>query len=52
MVSLVLEFLEDGAGINEIRKAYPELTSEHIKAALHYAAKVLEAREFHPALLR
>jgi uncharacterized protein (DUF433 family) len=51
MVSLVLEMLEDGANAAEIREAYPNLTESHIKAALHYAAKVLEEREFHPALL-
>ena len=52
MVSLVLEMLEAGAPYKEIREAYPELTREHIKAALHYAAKVLEEHEFHPSLLR
>lgn len=51
MVYLVLEMLEEDATIAEIREAYPSLTPDHIKAALHYATKVVEAREFHPALL-
>ena len=52
MVYLILELLEAGATAEEIREAYPDLTPEHIKAALHYAARVLEAREFDPAFLR
>ena len=52
MVYLVLEMLEEGASADEIRQAYPDLTPDHIKAALHYAAKVLEEREFYPAFLK
>ena len=52
MVYLVLEMLEDGASTEEIREAYPDLTPDHIKAALHYAARVLEEREFYPAFLK
>ena len=52
MVYLVLEMLEDGALVAEILQAYPDLTPDHIKAALHYAAKVLEEREFYPAFLK
>jgi uncharacterized protein (DUF433 family) len=52
MVYLVLEMLEEGASAEEIREAYPELTPQHIKAALHYAARVLEEREFYPAFLK
>ena len=52
MVYLVLEMLEDGASADEILQAYPDLSAEHIKAALHYAAKVLEEREFYPAFLK
>ena len=51
MVYLVLEMLEAGADTKEILEAYPGLTPDHIKAALHYAAKVLEQREFDPAFL-
>ena len=52
MVYLVLEMLEEGASVKEIREAYPDLTPEHIKAALHYAARVLEERELYPAFLK
>ncbi len=52
MVYLGLEMLEDGASAQNIPDAYPGLTPDHIKAALHYAAKVLEEREFHPAFLK
>ena len=52
MVYLVLEMLEDGASTKEILQAYPDLSPDHIKAALHYAAKVLEEREFYPAFLK
>lgn len=52
MVYLVLEMVEDGATTAEILQAYPDLTPDHIKAALHYAAKVLEVREFYPAFLK
>ena len=52
MVYLVLELLEASATVTEIREAYPELTAEHVKAALHYAARVLEERELDPAFLK
>ena len=52
MVYLVLEMLEAGASIEEIQDAYPTLTPEHVKAALHYAARVLEERELDPAFLK
>lgn len=51
MVYLVLEMLEGGASYKEIREAYPSLTREHIKAALQYASRVLEQREFEPSFL-
>ena len=52
MVYLVLDMLEAEATVEEIRDAYPELTAEHIKQALHYAARVLEFRELDPAFLK
>ena len=52
MVYLILEMLEADATAAEIREAYPNLTPEHVKAALHYAARVLEARELDPAFLK
>ena len=38
MVWQILEMLEGGASNREILKAFPSLTSDHVKAALHYAA--------------
>ena len=52
MVYLILDMLEAGATAAEIREAYPTLTPEHVKAALHYAARVLEFRELDPAFLK
>jgi len=52
MVYLVLQMLEHGASHKEIQEAYPSLTNEHIKATLHYAARVLEEREFDPSFLK
>lgn len=47
MVYLALELLEAGETPKEIiEKAYPQLTKEHIQAALHYAAEVIKAGEF------
>jgi uncharacterized protein (DUF433 family) len=40
MVYLVLEMLEAGASIKEIQEAYPSINKNHIKAALHFAAKL------------
>ena len=51
MVYLVLEMLEADCSYDEIREAYPSLTDNHIKAALHYASRVLEERELDPAFL-
>ena len=51
MVYLILEMLEAGCSYEEIRQGYPDLTPDHVKAALHYAARVLEERELDPAFL-
>lgn len=49
MVYLVLEMLEAGETPEEITsKAYPQLTPNHVKAALHYAAEVIKIGEFTP----
>jgi len=49
MVYLVLEMLEAGETPEEIIKnAYPQLTKEHIQAALHYAAEVIKTGEYIP----
>jgi len=46
MVYLILEMLEAGASFKEIIEAYPSLTEDHIKAALHYAAERLAGERF------
>ncbi len=48
MVHLVLELLEAGVSIEEIIEPnyYPQLTREHIQAALHYASELLKTREY------
>ena len=45
MVWQVLEMLQDGAPSQEIFEAFPALTSEHIKAALQYAAHLARGKE-------
>ena len=45
MVWQVLEMLESEASIKEILKAFPSLSEEHIKAALHYAADLTRGRD-------
>ena len=49
MVSIVLELLEAGEGDAGILEGYPQLTPQHIKAALHYAAEVVDSEKFTPA---
>ena len=46
MVYLVLEMLEAGETIQDILKAYPQLTQEHVKAAIHYAVEIVKTGEF------
>lgn len=48
MVYLVLELLEAGLPVEEIinQKNYPDLTREHVEAALHYASELLQTREY------
>jgi uncharacterized protein (DUF433 family) len=45
MVWQILEMLESEASIKEILKAFPSLSEEHIKAALHYAANLTKGRD-------
>ena len=45
MVWQVLEMLETGDSIEDIVKAYPSLTENHIKAALHMAAQRLSGEQ-------
>ena len=42
-VTVVLDSVAEGASRDEIQKSYPSLTTEHINAALAYAAEL--ARE-------
>ena len=41
-VSLVVELVASGMSTDEIIREYPELTEEDIRAALLYAAKLVE----------
>lgn len=51
MVYLVLEMLEAGASIADIQEAYPGLTTEHVKAALEFAARAVETGRYDAALM-
>jgi len=42
MISLILEWLEEGKTFEEIIEAYPNLSNEDISAAIRYARKTLE----------
>lgn len=42
MVSTILELLESGQDLKEIRKGYPSMRREHIQAALHLAHELVE----------
>ena len=46
MVHSILELLEAGESYKEILEAYPSLTKEHIRAALHYAAERISGEKF------
>ncbi len=48
MVASVLELLEAGQSTEQILEAYPELTPQHIQAALHLASQLLESEQFIP----
>jgi len=41
-VSLVVQLVASGMSVDEIVREYPELSHEDIKAALLYAAKLME----------
>ena len=42
MISLILEWLEEGKTFEEIIEAYPNLSNDDISAAIRYARKTLE----------
>jgi len=48
MVHLVLDLLEEGVSTEEITGSsyYPQLTENHIRAALHYASQLLKSRVY------
>lgn len=48
-VYIVLDLIEGGVAIKEILKRYyPQLSEEAIKAALHYASEIIKRNEFIP----
>lgn len=51
MVYLVLEMLEAGQSFSAINEAYPNLTDNHIKAALEFAARAVETGRYDAALM-
>ena len=51
MVWQVLEMVKGWVPIKEILEAFPSLTKDHIKAALHYAATAIREHEFDPVFL-
>lgn len=49
MVASVLELLEAGETPEQILQGYPQITPQHIKAALHFAAEAIDSGRFAPA---
>ena len=45
MVWQILEMLEGGANYKDILEAFPSITENHIKAALHYVADLTKGRD-------
>jgi uncharacterized protein (DUF433 family) len=43
-VSLILDFLANGMGMNDILAEYPQLTEEDIRAAIAYGAEMSRER--------
>jgi len=41
-VSIIVGSIADGMGVEEVRAAYPQLSTEDIRAALAYAAEVVQ----------
>jgi uncharacterized protein (DUF433 family) len=41
-VSIILDWLAEGASFEEVIDAYPSLTAEDIKAVLNYSRKLIE----------
>lgn len=51
MVYLVLEMLQADASLADIQEAYPDLTADHVKAALEFAARAVETGRYDAALM-
>ena len=49
MVASVLELLEAGQASQEILQGYPQLSPQHIQAALHFAAEAVDSGKFAPS---
>ena len=48
-ICLVLDLIEGGVSIADIRKRYyPQLSEEAIKTAIHYASEIIKTNEFVP----
>ena len=48
MVSIILDYLKAGESLEAIRKEYPGLTEEDIRAALAYAAWLVHEEDVQP----
>lgn len=49
MIYLVLELLEAGISIKDIvSKYYPQITEEHVKAAIGFSSKLIKDQKFIP----
>ena len=48
MVSILLDYLKAGETFEEIRRQYPIVTEEHVRAALAYAAWLAHEEEQQP----
>jgi uncharacterized protein (DUF433 family) len=48
MVSLILDYLTAGESTDDLRRQYPQLAEEDVRAALGYAAWLAREEEEHP----
>ena len=46
MVYQILEHIEAGENFREVRQHYPKITSNHIRAAIRYAAALTRDQEY------
>ena len=49
MVASILELFEAGQTAEQILQGYPQITTQHIQAALHFAAEAIDSGKFAPA---